>query len=110
MTVFLEASSTVLLSLAVVGGLIISKILSGYLCGKLMGFSQKNRLLFGVASVPQLSTSLAVAFTAGELGLIDSSLQVSIVLLSITTVLVAPFFVGILAKPPEKITPVPNNP
>lgn len=110
LTVFLEASSTVLLSLAVVGGLIISKILSGYLCGKLMGFSQKNRLLFGVTSTPQLSTSLAVAFTALEFGLIDSSLQVSIVLLSITTVLVAPFFVGILAKPPEKITPVPNNP
>lgn len=110
LTVLLEASSTALLSLAVVGGLIVSKILSGYLCGKLMGFSQKNRLLFGVASTPQLSTSLAVAFTALELGLIDSSLQVSIVLLSITTVLVAPFFVGILAKPSEKNAPVPNNP
>jgi len=98
LTVFLEASDTVLLSLAVVGGLILSKILSGYLCGRLMGFSRKERLLFGVASTPQLSTSLAVAFTALELGLIDSSLQVSIVLLSITTVLVAPFVVGLLAK------------
>lgn len=98
LTVFLEASDTVLLSLAVVGGLILSKILSGYLCGRLMGFSRKERLLFGVASTPQLSTSLAVAFTALELGLIDSNLQVSIVLLSITTVLVAPFVVGLLAK------------
>jgi len=53
---------------------------------------------FGFSSIPQLSTSLAVAFTALELGLIDSSLQVSIVLLSITTVLVAPFVVGLLAK------------
>jgi Kef-type K+ transport system membrane component KefB len=104
LTVFFEVSSSIFLSLAIVGGLLLSKILSGYLCGKLMKFSVKNRLLFGVASTPQLSTSLAVAFTALELGLIDSSLQVSIVLLSIITVMVAPFFIGILTKPPKPST------
>ena len=98
LTVFMQAGSAIFLSLAVVGGLLISKIASGYLCGKLMGFSQKEKWLFGVASTPQLSTSLAVAFTALERGLIDSSLQVSIVLLSIITVLVAPIAIGFLTK------------
>ena len=98
LTVFLQASSAIFLSLAVVVGLLFSKIVSGYLCGRLMGFSPKERWLFGVASTPQLSTSLAVAFTALERGLIDSSLQVSIVLLSVTTVLVAPIVIGFLTK------------
>ena len=38
-----------------------------------------------------------VAFTALELGLLDPSLQVSIVFLSMVTVLLAPFIVGSLA-------------
>jgi Kef-type K+ transport system membrane component KefB len=101
LTVFFEVSSSALLSLAIVLGLFISKTLSGYLCGKLMKFSAKNRLLFGVASTPQLSTSLAVAFTALELGLIDASLQVSIVLLSVTTVLLSPFLIELITKPPK---------
>ena len=101
LTVFLEVSSSAWLSIAVVVGLFASKILSGYLCGKLMKFQQKNRLLFGVASTPQLSTSLAVAFTALELGLIDSSLQVSIVLLSVITVLFSPLLIELVTKPPK---------
>ena len=101
LTVFLEVSSSVWLSIAIVVGLFASKILSGYLCGKLMKFQQKNRLLFGVASTPQLSTSLAVAFTALELGLIDSSLQVSIVLLSVITVLLSPVLIELVTKPPK---------
>ena len=104
LTVFLQASSAIFLSLAVVVGLLFSKIVSGYLCGRLMGFSPKERWLFGVASTPQLSTSLAVAFTALERGLIDSSLQVSIVLLSVTTVLVAPIVIGFLTKQHDNTT------
>ncbi len=98
LTVFQKAGDALILTLAVTGGLIISKVLSGYLAGHLAGFKGKKNLLFGFASVPQLSTSLAVAFTALELGLLDSSLQVGIVFLSIVTVLIAPFIVGSLAK------------
>jgi Kef-type K+ transport system membrane component KefB len=101
LTVFSEVSGSAALSLTIVLGLFTSKILSGYLCGKLMKFKEKNRLLFGVASTPQLSTSLAVAFTALELGLIDSSLQVSIVLLSVITVLLSPLLIELITKPPK---------
>ena len=98
LTVFFQPSNAILLSLVIVVGLIFSKVSSGYICGKLMGFSQKERFLFGVSSLPQLSTSLAVTFTALERGLIDPNLQVSIVILSVTTVLITPLIVGLLTK------------
>jgi len=99
LTVFFQPSNNaILLSLVIVFGLVLSKVSSGYLCGKIMGFSQKERFLFGASSVPQLSTSLAVTFTALERGLIDPNLQVSIVILSITTVLITPLIVGFLTK------------
>lgn len=98
LTVFFQANGVILLALTIVTGLILSKILSGYLCGKIMGFTQKERLLFGVSSIPQLSTSLAVTFTALERNLIDANLQVSIVFLSVTTILIAPLVVGFLTK------------
>jgi Kef-type K+ transport system membrane component KefB len=84
--------------LLIVVTLLLSKIGSGYVCGKLIEIVHKERLLFGFSSIPQLSTSLAVTFTALDRGLIDSNLQVSIVLLSITTVLLAPIIVGLLTK------------
>jgi len=98
LTVFQKAGDALILTLAIAGGLVSSKVLSGFLAGRLLGFSGKKNLLMGVASIPQLSTSLAVAFTALELGLIDSNIQVGIVFLSIVTVLIAPFIVGALAK------------
>jgi Kef-type K+ transport system membrane component KefB len=98
LTVFWQAESAIVLSLVIVFGLILSKIVSGYICGKIMKFSPKESWLFGASSIPQLSTSLAVAFTAMERGLIDSSLQVSIVLLSVTTVALAPLLIAFLTK------------
>jgi len=83
---------------AITGGLIASKLLSGYIAGRLIGFSGKNSFLIGAAFIPQLSTSLVVAFIAVELGLLDPSLEVSIVFLFMVTVLLAPFIVGLLAK------------
>jgi len=78
--------------------LIATKFLTGYLAGYLAGYKRVENALVGFSSIPQLSTSLAVVFTAYELGLIDSSLQVSIVLISIITVLISPFVVGSIAK------------
>jgi len=104
LTVFFQTNGAFLLSITIVTGLIISKLLAGYLCGKIMGFKQKQRILFGVSSLPQLSTSLAVTFTALERGLIDANLQVSIVLLSVTTILVTPLVVSLLTKTQNKST------
>jgi Kef-type K+ transport system membrane component KefB len=112
LTVLLSVSGAVFLMIAVVVGLIASKLLSGYFAGRLIGLEKQESFLVGAASTPQLSTSLAVAFTALEIGFIDSSLQVSIVMLSIITVLIAPIMIGFLvpknnAKQKEEIVTEP---
>lgn len=95
---FQKAGNAYLLTIALTGTLIATKFLTGYLAGYLAGYKRVENALVGFSSIPQLSTSLAVVFTAYELGLIDSSLQVSIVLISIITVLISPFVVGSIAK------------
>ena len=99
LTVLLSGSGASFLVIAIIVGLIASKLLSGYFAGRLIGFRGRNSVLIGAASIPQLSTSLAVAFTALELGFIDSSLQVSIVLLSMITVIISPLLIGFLFIP-----------
>lgn len=98
LTAFQKAGNAYLLTIALTGTLLATKFLSGYLAGYLAGYKRVENALVGFSSIPQLSTSLAVVFTAYELGLIDSSLQVSIVLISIITVLISPFVVGSIAK------------
>lgn len=98
LTAFQKAGDTYLLTIALTGTLIATKFFSGYLAGYLAGYKHVENALVGFSSIPQLSTSLAVVFTAYELGLLDSSLQVSIVLISIITVLVSSFVVGLIAK------------
>jgi len=77
---------------------IIAKFTSGWLAGKLIGFSQKESAVIGLSTIPQLSTTLAVVFTAVEIGLLPSNLTTAMVILSIVTTLVAPvglrFLVG----------------
>ncbi len=105
LTAFVGASNLLIATFAIIGGLIASKILSGFLAGRLGGFSGKTSLLIASASIPQLSTTLAVAFVASELGLFDPSLEASIVVLSIVTVLIAPFLIRVLApRVPEFTT------
>lgn len=98
LTAFQKAGDTYLLTIALTGTLIATKFFSGYLAGYLAGYKRVENALVGFSSIPQLSTSLAVVFTAYELGLLDSSLQVSIVLISIITVLISSFVVGSIAK------------
>jgi len=97
LTAFISATSVLIATLAIIGGLIAAKLLSGFLASRLVGFSGKTSLLIGSSSIPQLSTTLAVAFIAAELGLFDPSLEASIVMLSIVTVLIAPFLIRFLA-------------
>ena len=98
LTAFHKAGDAYLLTIALTGTLISKKFFSGHLAGYLAGYERVENALVGFSSIPQLSTSLAVVFTAYELGLLDSSLQVSIVLISIITVLISPFVVGLIAK------------
>ena len=97
LSVFLSATS-VMLTATVVLGLIISKIVSGWVAGRLIKFSGRESLLIGISTIPQLSTTLATAFAALEFGLLNQELITSLVVLSIVTTFVAPLIIKFIVK------------
>jgi Kef-type K+ transport system membrane component KefB len=88
--VFSESLSIVGIVLVIALTSIIAKFTSGWLAGKLIGFTQRESAIIGFSTIPQLSTTLAVVFTAVELGLLPPTLITAMVILSIVTTLVAP--------------------
>ncbi|MBD3155259.1 MAG: hypothetical protein GF368_01225 [Candidatus Aenigmarchaeota archaeon] len=86
------------LIITVVLGLILSKVFSGFIAGNITKFSTRESLLIGFSTIPQLSTTLAVSFTALEIGILNEEVVTSLVILSIITTFVAPFMIKILSK------------
>jgi Kef-type K+ transport system membrane component KefB len=84
--------------LAVVLTSISSKFLSGWVSGLFLGFKHQQASLIGFATIPQLSTTLAVVDTAVKLNLLDASIIVAMVILSIITTLVAPIGIRVVAS------------
>ena len=99
--VFTESGSVLALVLAVVGVSITTKFFSGWLGGKIIGFKNKDAAIVGLATIPQLSTTLAVVFTAVETGLLGQELITAMVVLSIVTTLVAPIGLRFIAETPK---------
>ena len=91
---------------SIILGLIVTKFLSGYIGGRLVSFSKKNSVLFGVATVPQLTTTLAVIYAVKSLGLLDNILTTSIIVLAIVTTIAGPALLNILANP---VQPTPTK-
>jgi len=77
---------------------VFTKFISGWVGGKIIGFKNKEASIIGLATIPQLSTTLAVVFTAVETGLLPEELIAAMVALSIVTTLIAPIGLRILAK------------
>ncbi len=78
------------LMISLVLGLILSKFFSGYIAGKMVGLSKKEASLFGSISITQLTTTLAVTYAASSVGLLDSTLTTSIILLAVITTIIGP--------------------
>jgi len=98
LSAIVESEGTFTLVSAIVLGSILSKFLSGWLAGKMIGFTKDQSLLFGVSSIPQLSTTLAVTFTALSLGLVDERIITAMITLSIVTVIVSPVLMNIFEE------------
>ncbi|MEX0917126.1 MAG: cation:proton antiporter [Candidatus Paceibacterota bacterium] len=96
--VFLRGSSELLLVLAVLIGSMSSKFISGWLGGRISRFSLKESSIIGVATIPSLSTTLAVAFTAVEFGLLPGRLITALVVLSMVSVFVSPLLLRFLTR------------
>ncbi len=94
----LASLSNILLAIFIVVGLMSSKIISGWIGGRILNFSNNKSLLFGVSTTPQLSTTLAAAYAALEFGILNDELISSLVLLSVVTVFVTPILMDLLIK------------
>ncbi|HMO78453.1 MAG TPA: cation:proton antiporter [Candidatus Paceibacterota bacterium] len=88
--IFVESWNTFSLTLAVVLGLIISKYLSGYIAGKILGYDRTESSFIGVSMIPQLSTTLAVAFLGFGQGLLPAEILASVIAMVIITPIIAP--------------------
>lgn len=85
------------LLIVLVVGLIGSKVLSGFLGGKLAGLDTRESGVFGVLSTIQLTTALAITYSAASVGLLDQTLTTAIVFLTITTTLAVPAILKLFA-------------
>lgn len=95
-TVFAHGGEEIGLVLILLLGAIFSKFISGWVGARINGFRKNNALIVGVATIPQLSTTLAVVFTAVELGLLRPELITAMVILSIITTLISPLALSYL--------------
>jgi len=86
----IAGASALSLAVVLVLGAMGSKYVSGYIAARWSGFTTRESQLVGIATTPQLSTTLAVVFTGVELGLLQSDLIASMVLLSVVSTVVAP--------------------
>ncbi|NBD73477.1 hypothetical protein GVX82_00335 [Patescibacteria group bacterium] len=87
---------------AIVLGSMLAKFGSGWVAARLTQHRVRESLIFGFATIPQLSTTLAVVFTAVELDLVPADLITAMVFLSVTTTLVAPVALRALIVPAER--------
>jgi Kef-type K+ transport system membrane component KefB len=76
----------------------MSKLLSGYIAGRLIKLSQKDSALFGAISITQLTTTLAVTYAASSNGLLDQTLTTSIIVLAIITTLIGSLLSSYISK------------
>lgn len=96
--VIFRASESLKSALLITTGLIISKFLSGSLAALLSGYGLFESCIFGAATVPQMSTTLAVAQLGHQYNIFDTVILTSIVFLSIISTILSPlminYFVG----------------
>lgn len=104
--IFLRGHAEVLLVLAVLAGSLGAKFASGWVSGKLLRFSNRESSIIGFATMPQLSTTLAVVFTAVALDLIKPELITAMVVLSMVTTFAAPLALRYLRLPSQSGAPV----
>ncbi len=102
-SVFLGGPEALLLAVVVVVGSVVSKFLSGYMGGRAAGFSAAESKLVGACTIPQLSTTLAVAFIGLESGILDGKMIAAMVALSMVTIFVAPILISRFAGEMEAL-------
>ncbi len=76
----------------------MAKFISGFVAGKVAGFSKSESSLIGASTIPQLSTTLAVVFAGFESGFIGQEFVTAMVVLSIVTTILGPLLVRFIKE------------
>jgi len=98
----LFAPGDALLTCLIVISLIISKLVGGFLGARLAKFPSKVRLGMSIMTVPQMSTTLATASIAATYGIFSEGLLASLVVLSLVTIIFAPFLTRLILRRGEE--------
>ena len=93
----IENKVTLIFTIILIVGSLISKFGSGWIGGKLGGFNNKESILIGVSTIPHLSTALAVIFTGHTLEIIDEQLFTAMMTLTLVTTLISPILINKLS-------------
>lgn len=91
--IFSTPNALLLASVISIGAL-ASKFVSGYLAGLFSRFNNDQSLLIGASTMPQLTTTLAVAFAGLEFGLFDEKLVTSLIVLSLLSSIISPIMIS----------------
>lgn len=77
---------------------LLAKMVSGWIGGRLDNFSNHESLLIGAATIPQLSTTLAVVFAATAAGVMHTSIATALVALGVVTTIIGPLIIRTLSR------------
>lgn len=91
-----SSSNDVMIILLTIAGLVVSKIVSGYLAMRFSHYGNLESVAAGLMTVPQLSATLAAATIAKELGMLNANFFNAIIILSLVTTLPIPTLVNFL--------------
>lgn len=110
-------ASNLPLVVAIVGGLIVAKLVAAVATRRLLGYSRDEGLIMWSLSLPQVAATLAAALTAYEaksadgLRLIDEPVLNSVIVLMVVTSLLGPILTDVfgqrLVEREQDIAPVP---
>ncbi|MCK4884963.1 cation:proton antiporter, partial [Candidatus Bathyarchaeota archaeon] len=78
--------------------LIVSKSVSGFLGGRLVGFPSRISWAMGAMTIAQMSTTLATASLAFQYGIFDENIVAALVLLSIVTIIITPILTKLILR------------
>ena len=96
--IIFEKSQNILLTIFIVLGLLIAKVLGGIIYSKLKKINIMDGMTTGMLLWPQLSTTVAVASIAKAEELIPEELFVAVLVMAIVTTLGTPFVIGLRCK------------
>jgi Kef-type K+ transport system membrane component KefB len=71
-------------------GLLLSKLISGYIGGKIIGLPNNVSKTFGILSMSQLTTTLVATYSAASIGLLDNNLTTTMIILAVVTSIIVP--------------------